>query len=156
MGEVLNSQACPHFSVHSNSLSSPSTECRWMMHACPSPHHWGRESWHLQWGSQNGTTPECHFESFLSICIFSSGWTKKRKVKVLVAQSCLTLCDFTDHSLPGSSVDQILQARILEWVAIAFSRGSFWPRDQTQVTCIAGRFFTIWATRETEWTKNRF
>ena len=53
-----------------------------------------------------------------------------------------------DCNPPGSSVPGILQARILEWVAIPFSRGSFWPRDQTQVSCIAGGFFTIWATRE--------
>ena len=51
-------------------------------------------------------------------------------------------------SLPGSSVHKILQARILEWVAIPSSRGSSWPRDQTRVSCIAGVFFTIWATRE--------
>ena len=51
-------------------------------------------------------------------------------------------------SLPGSSVHRILQARILEWVAIPFSRGSFRPRDQTHVSCIAGRCFTIWAIRE--------
>ena len=49
-----------------------------------------------------------------------------------------------DYSLPGSSVHGILQARILEWVAIPLSRGSFWPRDRTQVSCIAGRLFTIW------------
>ena len=55
-----------------------------------------------------------------------------------------------DCSPPGSSVHGILQARILEWTAIPFSRGIFpkIPRDQTQVSCIAGRFFTIWATRE--------
>ena len=47
-----------------------------------------------------------------------------------------------DCSRPGSSVHAILQARILEWVAISFSRGSSWPRDQTQVFCTAGRFFT--------------
>ena len=47
------------------------------------------------------------------------------------------------------SVHGILQARILEWVAIPFSRGFSWPRDRTQVSSIAGRFFTIWATRET-------
>ena len=46
------------------------------------------------------------------------------------------------------SVHGILQARILEWAAIPFSRGSSWPRDQTRVSCTAGRFFTIWATRE--------
>ena len=68
---------------------------------------------------------------------------------VLVFQSCLTLCDPVDYSLPGSSVHGILQARILEWVAISFSRGSSQPRDQTQVSCIVGRFFIVWATRDT-------
>ena len=63
----------------------------------------------------------------------------------LVAQSCPTLRDSTDSSLPGSSVCGISQARILEWVAISFSRGSSPPRDGTRVSCIAGRFFT---TRE--------
>ena len=51
-------------------------------------------------------------------------------------------------SLPGFSVYGIVQARILYWVAIPFSRGSFWPRGWTQVSCIGGKFFTIWATRE--------
>ena len=63
-------------------------------------------------------------------------------------QSCLTLCNPMNCSLPGSSVHRILQARILEWVAIPFSSGSSWPRDWTQASCIAGRFFTIWATTE--------
>ena len=54
-----------------------------------------------------------------------------------------------DCSQPGSSVHGILQARILEWVAIPFSRGSSWPRDRTRVSCPAGRLFTIWATSET-------
>ena len=58
------------------------------------------------------------------------------------------LCDPMDHSPPGSSADGILQARTLEWVAMPSSRGSSRFRDQTQVSCIAGRFFTIWATRE--------
>ena len=62
-----------------------------------------------------------------------------RKGKVLVAHSCLTLCDSMDCSLPGSSVHGTLQVRILEWVAIHFSRGSFQPCDRTQVSCIAGR-----------------
>ena len=53
-----------------------------------------------------------------------------------------------DCSPPGSSVHGILQARILEWVAISFSRGSSWPRDRTQVSRIAGRCFNLWATRE--------
>ena len=55
-----------------------------------------------------------------------------------------------DCSLPGSSVRGILQAEILEWVAITISRGSSQLRDRTQVSCIAGRFFTVWATRETQ------
>ena len=55
-----------------------------------------------------------------------------------------------DWSPPGSSVHGILQARVLEWVAIPFSRGSFLPRDQTQVSCIAGRLFTNWATKESQ------
>ena len=65
-----------------------------------------------------------------------------------VAQSCPTLWDPVDCSPPGSSIHGILQARILEWVAISFSRGSSWPRDWTQVSCIAGRRFNLWATRE--------
>ena len=60
-----------------------------------------------------------------------------------VAQSYSTLCNPVDYSLSGSSVHGILQARILEWVAIAFSRESCRPRDQTQVSCIAGGFFTF-------------
>ena len=62
---------------------------------------------------------------------------------MLVAQSCLTLCDPMDFRPPGFSVLGILQARILEWVATSFSRGSFQPRDQTQVSHMAGRFFII-------------
>ena len=61
-------------------------------------------------------------------------------VCVLVTQSCPMLCDSMDDSPPGSSVHGILQASILEWVAIPFSRGSSQPRDQTQVSYIAGRF----------------
>ena len=53
-----------------------------------------------------------------------------------------------DCSLPGPSVHGILQARTLEWVAISFSRGTSWPRKWTQVSSIAGRYFTDWATRE--------
>ena len=70
------------------------------------------------------------------------------KSKSEVAQSCPTLCDPMDCSLPCSSIRGILQARILEWVAIFFSRRSSQPTDQTRVSHIAGRHFTIWATRE--------
>ena len=69
---------------------------------------------------------------------------------VKVAQSCLTLCDPMDYSPPCSSVHGILQARILEWVAIPFSRGSSQPRGQTQVSCTAGKVFTVWAIREVQ------
>ena len=110
---------------------------------------------------------------------------------VKLIQSCPTFCNPMDYSLPGSSVHGILQARVLEWVAMPssrgsswprdwthfsyllhsqagslplmppkkpknigvgchapFSRGSSWPRDQIWVLCIAGRFFSNWATRE--------
>ena len=65
-----------------------------------------------------------------------------------VAQSCPTLCDPIDCSLPGSSVHGIFQAIVLEWIAISFSRGSSWARDQTQVSRIVDKRFTVWATRE--------
>ena len=67
----------------------------------------------------------------------------KVKSESEVAQSCLTLCDCMDCSLPGSSVHGIFQARILEWVAISFSRRSSRPRDRTRVSLIVGRCFTI-------------
>ena len=59
-----------------------------------------------------------------------------------------TLCDPMDWSLPGSSVHGIFQARVLEWVAISFSRGSSQPRARTRVSRSVGRHFTVWATRE--------
>ena len=58
-----------------------------------------------------------------------------------VSQSCPTLCDPVDCRLPGSSIHGIFQARILEWVAISFSRGSSQPRDRTEVSCIVGSRF---------------
>ena len=69
----------------------------------------------------------------------------KRKVKVEVTQSCPALCDQIDYTIHG-----ILQARILEWVAFPFSRGSSKPRDRAQVSHIAGGFFTICATKEAQ------
>ena len=76
-------------------------------------------------------------------------------MKVLVDQSCLTLCNPMNCSPLGSSVHGIFQARILEWVAIPFSRGSSQPRDQTLVSYMAGEFFTIWAIREKwKWKKS--
>ena len=67
---------------------------------------------------------------------------------MLVAQPCPTLCNPMDCSPPGSSVHGIFHARIPECIAISFSRGASRPRDRTQVSWIADRFFTIWATRE--------
>ena len=67
---------------------------------------------------------------------------RKGAVKVLVTQSCPTLSDPMDCSLPGSSTHGILQARILQWIAIPFFRGSFQPRGQTWISCIPDKFFT--------------
>ena len=66
----------------------------------------------------------------------------------LIAKLCPTLWDPMDCSLPGSSLHGILQARILEWVAISFSRGSSQPRESTGASCIASGFFTDWAITE--------
>ena len=75
--------------------------------------------------------------------IWVLGWSE-----VLLPQLCPTLWDPLDWSLPGSSVHGILQARILEWLAISFSGGSSQHRDRTLVSCIAGSLLTVWATRE--------
>ena len=90
-------------------------------------------------------------QSLSRVWLFATPWAAARQASLRkeseVAQSCPTLCDPVDCSLPGSSVHGILQARILEWVAISFSRGSSRPRN-TQVSCIADRGFILWATRE--------
>ena len=79
------------------------------------------------------------------------GWKKHKLESRLkwseVAQSCPTLGDPMDCSLPGSSVHGIFQAIVLEWIAISFSRGSSQPRDRTQVSHIVDRHFTVWATK---------
>ena len=77
-----------------------------------------------------------------------ASFSKDVEDKSKVAQSCPTLYDPVDCSLPSPSVHGIPQARILEWVAISFSRGSSRPRDWTWVSHIAGRRFTLWTTRE--------
>ena len=92
--------------------------------------------------SQSEKTVElCLTQNFSS---FTWPWSPlfRWKVKVLVAQSCPTLFNLMDYGLSGSSVHGIFQAKILEWVAIPFSRGSSWSRNQTWVSHIAGRFFT--------------
>ena len=72
-------------------------------------------------------------------------WKKKKRVSYSVVS---TLCDCMDCNMPGSSIHGIVQARILAWVAIPFSRGCSSPRDQTHVSCTTDIFFAIWATRE--------
>ena len=73
---------------------------------------------------------------------------ESESVKMLLVQSYPTPCNPMDYSPPGSNVHGILQARIMEWVAIFFSRGSSQPRDQTWISCITGGHFTVCATRE--------
>ena len=90
---------------------------------------------------------EC-YQNWRSLCVPSRHRACPRRSESEVARSCPTLCDPMDCSPPGSSVHGILQARVLEWGAIAFSRGSSWPRDRIWVSRIVGRCFTIWATRE--------
>ena len=79
-----------------------------------------------------------HQVYILSPCLFKlyAEWVK-------ISQSCPTLWNPMDYTIHG-----MLQARILEWVASSFSRGSSRPRDRTQLSLIVGRHFTIWATRE--------
>ena len=92
------------------------------------------DRWNIKSGSQNSLFPHLHLKWPCCCC--------------LVTKSCLTLCNSMDCSLPDSSLHEILQTRVLEWVAIPFSRVSSRPRDWTQGSWIAGRIFTIRATRE--------
>ena len=85
--------------------------------------------------------PSCHTDN-LTVNLIEK-WSK-----VKVAQSCPTLWDPMDYTVHG-----ILQARILEWVAFPFSRGSSQPRDEAEVSCIAGGFYTSWATRDAQETQ---
>ena len=102
------------------------------------------------WHFHNWQTLSCEAR----LTLVTSDATQENGLKaeegMLLAQLCLTLCNPLDCSPPGSSALSIgiLQARILEWVATSFSRGSSQPRDRSWVSSIAGRFFTIWATCE--------
>ena len=71
------------------------------------------------------------------------------------SQSCPTLCNPMDCSLSGSSIHGIFQARMLEWIAVSFSRGSSRPRNRTVISRIAGKHFTIWANREAQTCSKR-
>ena len=110
-----------------------------------------RSSW--PW---DGTHISCIDRQFLYH--WASGEDQYHSLKLWITQSCLTLCDPMICSLPGSSVHRIFQARILEWVAMLFSMGwePSWCRDRTQVSCIAGRFITIWTTRDSPLTWSLF
>ena len=84
-----------------------------------------------------------------------AAWFKRSEV----AQSCMTHCDSFDCSQPGSFVHGILQARVVEWAALSFSRGTSWPGYLTQVSHMAGRCFPLWATRDAHlifWKVNYF
>ena len=98
--------------------------------------------WTIQWKSINFVLVSVGSEKLL---IFKR---VESEVENAVAQSCLTLWDPMDCSLPGSSFHRICQARILEWIAVSFSRKSSWPRDWIWPSCIVGRHFTVWATRK--------
>ena len=108
--------------------------------------HLSSDPVYLEIPQVKSSVPQDH-PPLLLMPIANSGctWASDRNVNVKVAQSCLTLCDPMDYIVHG-----ILQARILEWVALPFSRGASQPRDQTQVFCIAGRVFTSWVTRESQ------
>ena len=100
------------------------------------------EKW--QHGSSQGSLQEA---SWVSTCLFTLLSFSARGTCVCfcvcsVTQSCLTLWEYMDCSSPGSSVQGISQARILEWVAMSFPRKSSWPRDWTQVSYSTGWFFT--------------
>ena len=93
-------------------------------------------------------TASVSFSGFTFVYVsVSSPWSE-------VTQPCPILCDPVDCNLLDFSIHGILQARILEWIAISFSRGSSRPRDQTRVSRIGGRRFNLWATRElyAKWT----
>ena len=120
----------------SNSNAAAAATAAQSLQSCPTLQPHRRQPTRLThpWdspGKNNGVG--CHF---LFQCM-------KVKSEREFAPSCPTLCDPMGCSPPSSSVHGILQARILEWVAIPFSRGSPQPRDRTQVSCIAGRFFTV-------------
>ena len=101
----------------------------------------------LLWGSQ-------------IIYLMHISWVVLQMLSPCEGDSCIVVSDSLwpmDCNLPGSSVLRISQARILEWVAVLFSRGYSWSMDGTQVSCTAGRLFIVWATQEasqiTKWKK---
>ena len=137
---------CPSNTLHPPLPSAAGPQASFDQKSCLSWQKWRKLNLRLQAASQVYCTLPAGISASTFLVFVPLDW--KVKVKVLVAQLYLHLCDPMDCSLPGSSVNGILQARILEWVAIPFSRRSSQPRDRTQVFWIAGRFFTNWATRD--------
>ena len=101
-----------------------------------------------------GSPNELGFGSKELLCGFwkTIRFLSKWKEESEVAQSCSTFCNPMDCSPPGFSIHGIFQARILEWVAVSFSRRSSWPRDRTWVSHIAGRCFPIQNVMRTSWS----
>ena len=111
----------------------------WLSEMCSLPLQLQGSRFH----KQKHTMPCVFFFFFFWLAVQCGMWDlSSQKVNVKVTQSCPTLCDPMNCIVHG-----ILQARILEWVAFPFSRGSSQPRNRTQVCCIAGGFLTSWATR---------
>ena len=116
----------------------------WKQPTCPSPDEWIRKLWYIYTMEYYSAIKKNAFDSILM------RWMKLEPIiqskvnqKVLVTKSCLTLCDPMGCSPLGSSIHGISQARILEWVAISFSRESSQPRDRTRVSHSAGSFFIV-------------
>ena len=122
---------------------------------------WGRHSTSGSHGTVRSITAFVFITTYMPVVVnFTRSRTILRSVMYLhvqkligeswseVAQSCPTLCDTMDCSLPGSSAHGIFQATALEWSAISFAKGSSQPRDRTRVSRIVDRRFTLWATRE--------
>ena len=116
---------------------------------------WSRSSSALTWPSERSSPFVIFTLVVFELLIFLSlhyNWSDLLKIQIpyicvcLVIQSCPTLCNPMNYSLLGSSVLEISQARILEWVAISSSRRSSWPRDWTCVSCIGRWILCHWAT----------
>ena len=107
-------------------------------------------TWSGSWANPGGSVSETGVWSvrYLTTNVFPLEQMDISRKWSEVVQSCLTLCDPMDCSLPGSSIHGIFQARVLEWVASSFSRGFSQPRDWTWISRIVGRHFTVWATRD--------
>ena len=103
-------------------------------------------AWRIPWMEKPGRLQSTGSQRVRHDWAISVTQGKRNKWVSEAAQSCPTLCDPMYCSLPGFSIHGILQARILEWVTISFSRASSRPRDQTWVSRIGGRLFNLWAT----------